>query len=243
MTHGNSPERPKHCLHAHRHSSPHFLQVRFARPAALTALCAPWRRFGADKVLRRRRELHQHHGRGSRREPVVRRKTLRSGEVSGSGGARTPRRRIQLGAAAAACRRAHGAPAAAAPTPCAGAPREQRLAPGTAGACSGRGALSGWTAAGASHPITSGARDRCGSACGRVRCWQCRCDRCAPVLRAPVRACVDERAGGRVEAVAALETRMAGTSGSGLCGMQVWAHDSAVTHVCGGCRTAPDSRG
>ena len=51
------------------------------------------------------------------------------------------------------------------------------------------------------------------------------------------------RAGGRVEAVAALETRMAGTSGSGLCGMQVWAHDSAVTHVCGGCRTAPGSRG
>ena len=80
MTHGNSPERPKPCLHAHRHSSPHFLQVRFARPAALTALCAPWRRFGADEVLRRRRELHQHHGRGPRREPVVRRKTLRSGE-------------------------------------------------------------------------------------------------------------------------------------------------------------------
>ena len=128
-----------------------------------------------------------------------------AGEVSGSGGARTPRRRMQLGAAAAACRRAHGAPAAAAPTPCAGAPREQRLAPGTAGACGGRGALSGWTAAGASHPITSGARDRCGSACGRVRCWQCRCDRRAPVLRAPVRACVDERAGGRVEAMAALE--------------------------------------
>ena len=80
MTHGNSPERPKPCLHAHRHSSPHFLQVRFARPAALTALCAPWRRFGADEVLRRRRELHQHHGRGPRRDPVVRRKTLRSGE-------------------------------------------------------------------------------------------------------------------------------------------------------------------
>ena len=66
---------------------------------------------------------------------------------------------------------------------------------------------------------------------------------CAPVLRAPVRACVDERAGGRVEAVAALETRMAGTSGPGLCGIQVWAHDSAVTHVCGGCRTTPGSRG
>eukprot|EP00966_Prymnesium_polylepis_P161262 3726774-Prymnesium_polylepis.1 len=31
---------------------------------------------------------------------------------------------------------------------------------------------------------------------------------------------------------------MAGTSGSGLCGMQVWAHGSAVPHVCGGCRTA-----
>mmetsp|Transcript_26566 Transcript_26566/g.70875 ORF Transcript_26566/g.70875 Transcript_26566/m.70875 type:complete len:221 (+) Transcript_26566:330-992(+) len=82
MTHGNSPERPKHCLHAHRHSSPHFLQVRFARPAALTALCAPWRRFGADKVLRRRRELHQHHGRGPRRDPVVRRKTLRARSLS-----------------------------------------------------------------------------------------------------------------------------------------------------------------
>ena len=33
------------------------------------------------------------------------------------------------------------------------------------------------------------------------------------------------------EAVAALETRMVDESGSGLGGMRVWAHDSAVTHV------------
>ena len=34
-----------------------------------------------------------------------------------------------------------------------------------------------------------------------------------------------------VEAVAALETRMVDASGSGLGGMRVWAHDSAVAHV------------
>ena len=32
-------------------------------------------------------------------------------------------------------------------------------------------------------------------------------------------------------AVAALETRMVDASGSGLGGMRVWAHDSAVAHV------------
>ena len=68
MTHGNSRERLKPCLHTHRHSRPHFLQVRFARPAALTALCAPWRRFRADEVLLRRRMLRQHHGRRPRRD-------------------------------------------------------------------------------------------------------------------------------------------------------------------------------
>ena len=55
MTHGNSPERLTPCRHTHRHSGLHFLQVRLTRPAALTALCAPWRRIRADEVLRRRR--------------------------------------------------------------------------------------------------------------------------------------------------------------------------------------------
>ena len=68
MTHGNSPERITPCRYAHRHSGLHFLQVRLTRPAALTALCAPWRRIRADEVLLRRRELRQHHGRRPRRD-------------------------------------------------------------------------------------------------------------------------------------------------------------------------------
>ena len=134
------------------------LQVRLTRPAALTALCAPWRRIRADEVLRRRRVLRQHHGREPRRDrssaadsraqvrarsPVClwahsaarvvaegacgdllrcRCPLALAGEVSGSGGARTPRRHMQLSAAAAATRRAPGAPAAAAPHAGASAP-------------------------------------------------------------------------------------------------------------------------
>ena len=125
--------------------------MRLTRPAALTALCAPWRRIRADEVLRRRRVLRQHHGRGPRRNrssaadgraqvrarrPAVSVhialrlyarvastgraatdcgadvRSLWQARVSGSGRARTPRRCMQLGAAAAAGRRAPGAPAA-----------------------------------------------------------------------------------------------------------------------------------
>eukprot|EP00966_Prymnesium_polylepis_P177414 4108662-Prymnesium_polylepis.1 len=59
-------------------------------------------------------------------------------------------------------------------------------------------------------------RSSVGTGIGGVCVWQCRCDRCAPdpfyaPLCVPVWMCV--RVVG-VEAVAALETRMAGTSGS-----------------------------
>jgi hypothetical protein len=150
---------------------------------------------------------------------------------------------MQLGAAAAATRRAPGAPTAAAPHAGATCAREQHPAAGKAGACDRLGARSGCRAAGASRPIALGARERCGGECG-VACAEGSASMFyGPILRAPVRSYADERAGGGVEAFAALETRMAGTSGSGLRGMQVWAHGSAVAHVCGGCRTAPGSRG
>jgi len=166
-----------------------------------------------------------------------------SGEVSGSGGARTPRRHMQLSAAAAATRRAPGAPAAAAPHAGASAPgrREQHPAAGKAGACDRLGMLSGCRAAGASRPIALGARERYGRVCGAVCAEGSAGMFHGPVLRARVRSCADERAGGGLEALPALETRMAGTSGSGLRGMQVWARGSAVPRVCGGCPTAARS--
>ena len=279
IIHGNSPERLAPCRHAHRHSGLHFLQVRLTRPAALTALCAPWRRIRADEVLRRRRVLRQHHGREPRRDrssaadsraqvrarsPVClwahsaarvvaegacgdllrcRCPLALAGEVSGSGGARTPRRHMQLSAAAAATRRAPGAPAAAAPHAGASAPgrREQHPAAGKAGACDRLGMLSGCRAAGASRPIALGARERYGRVCGAVCAEGSAGMFHGPVLRARVRSCADERAGGGLEALPALETRMAGTSGSGLRGMQVWARGSAVPRVCGGCPTAARS--
>jgi hypothetical protein len=119
--------------------------------------------------------------------------------------------------------------------------REQHPAAGKAGACDRLGMLSGCRAAGASHPIALGARERYGRVCGAVCAEGSAGMFHGPVLRARVRSCADERAGGGLEALPALETRMAGTSGSGLRGMQVWARGSAVPRVCGGCPTAARS--
>ena len=73
---------------------------------------------------------------------------------------------MQLGAAAAATRRAPGAPTAAAPHAGATCAREQHPAAGKAGACDRLGARSGCRAAGASRPIALGARERCGGDVG-----------------------------------------------------------------------------